>query len=63
MARTSKKKQANTNMAINRKPAKMYSVGIYARLSVDTNDRKNESIETQVETQVVNWKYWSCIKD
>ncbi len=49
MARTSKKKQANTNMAINRKPAKMYSVGIYARLSVDTNDRKNESIETQVE--------------
>lgn len=27
----------------------MYSVGIYARLSVDSNDRKNESIETQIE--------------
>ncbi|MBS6195811.1 MAG: recombinase family protein [Clostridiales bacterium] len=27
----------------------IYSVGIYARLSVDINDRKNESVETQVE--------------
>ncbi|MFP3155033.1 recombinase family protein [Lachnospiraceae bacterium ZAX-1] len=49
MARTSKKTQTNMNVTINRKPAKMYSVGIYARLSVDTNDRKNESIETQIE--------------
>lgn len=49
MARTSKKKQSNVNTAVSRKPTKMYSVGIYARLSVDTNDRKNESIETQIE--------------
>ena len=28
---------------------KIYYVGIYARLSVDSGDRKNESIETQVE--------------
>lgn len=46
MARTSKKKQA----AGNRKaPSKIYTVGIYARLSVDTGERKNESIETQIE--------------
>ena len=44
MARTSKKKQE-----IKRKPVKIYYVGIYARLSVDSGDRKNESIETQVE--------------
>ena len=25
-----------------------YSVGIYARLSVDSDERKNESIETQI---------------
>lgn len=44
MARTSKKKQE-----IKKKPVKIYYVGIYARLSVDSGDRKNESIETQVE--------------
>ena len=44
MARTSKKKQE-----IRKKPLKIYYVGIYARLSVDSCDRKNESIETQVE--------------
>ena len=44
MARTSKKKQE-----IRKKPVKIYYVGIYARLSVDSGDRKNESIETQVE--------------
>lgn len=44
MARTSKKKQETK-----RKPVKIYYVGIYARLSVDSGDRKNESIETQVE--------------
>lgn len=27
----------------------MYSVGIYARLSVDGGEKKNESIETQIE--------------
>lgn len=44
MARTSKKKQE-----IKKNPVKIYYVGIYARLSVDSGDRKNESIETQVE--------------
>lgn len=45
MARTSKK---NRNIII---PTckKVYSVGIYARLSVDSDERKNESIETQIE--------------
>lgn len=47
MARTSKKKQAEE--VVIKKPLKMYSVGIYARLSVDSNERKNESIETQIE--------------
>ena len=28
---------------------KKYSVGIYARLSVDSHDAKNASIETQIE--------------
>lgn len=49
MARTSKKKQNITNVAENKRPSKIYSVGIYARLSVDANERKNESIETQIE--------------
>lgn len=47
MARTSKKKQAvKTALSAT---AKIYSVGIYARLSVDGDERKNESVETQVE--------------
>lgn len=45
MARTSKKKQA----AVPVKKEKIYSVGIYARLSVDGTDRKNESVENQLE--------------
>lgn len=45
MARTSKKKQA----AVPVKKDKIYSVGIYARLSVDGTDRKNESIDNQLE--------------
>lgn len=45
MARTSKKKQA----AVPVKKDKVYSVGIYARLSVDGTDRKNESIDNQLE--------------
>lgn len=49
MARTSKKKQNITNVAENKRPSKIYSIGIYARLSVDANERKNESIETQIE--------------
>lgn len=47
MARTSKNKQADRgSISV---PAKIYSVGIYARLSVDANERKNESVLTQVE--------------
>ena len=32
-----------------KKTTKIYSVGIYARLSVDGSERKNESIETQLQ--------------
>ena len=46
MARTSKKKQTTGNR---KAPSKVYTVGIYARLSVDADERKNESIETQIE--------------
>lgn len=49
MARTSKKKQRNEELTANKKPSGIYSVGIYARLSVDADERKNESIETQIE--------------
>lgn len=45
MGRTSKKKQIVKNQS----PVTMYSVGIYARLSVDNGEKKNESIETQIE--------------
>lgn len=46
MARTSKKaKKASTADAV----SKVYSAAIYARLSVEGDDRKNESIETQIE--------------
>lgn len=44
MARKSRKKQETGEQ-----PEKIYSTGIYARLSVDCGERKNESIETQVE--------------
>ena len=44
MARTCRKKQETE-----KQPEKVYSTGIYARLSVDAGERKNESIETQVE--------------
>ena len=44
MARRSRKKQADTSAA-----TKIYSVGIYARLSVDADERKNESAGTQIE--------------
>ncbi len=55
MARTSKKNKEKAGLSVNVKPAKMYSVGIYARLSVDAKCMaceqagKNESIETQIE--------------
>ncbi|MBD5458475.1 MAG: recombinase family protein, partial [Lachnospiraceae bacterium] len=49
MARTSKKKPADHGISADKKSGKIYSAGIYARLSVDTDERKNESIETQVE--------------
>lgn len=55
MARTSKKNQAGYCMETDRPLKKVYSVGIYARISVDSeaksggSSRKNESIETQIE--------------
>ena len=59
MPRTSKKKGAAVRPAAGPVPKKTYSVGIYARLSVDgekacgqgncDRSRKNESIETQIE--------------
>lgn len=49
MAGISKKDKENTSLVVSQKSSKVYFVGIYARLSVDTNDRKNESIETQIE--------------
>lgn len=59
MPRTSKKKGAAVRPAAGPAPKKTYSVGIYARLSVDgekacgqgncDRSRKNESIETQIE--------------
>lgn len=49
MARTSKKKQKEMAAVPDSRPSKIYSVGIYARLSVDAGERKNESIETQME--------------
>ncbi|MCD8362515.1 MAG: recombinase family protein [Lachnospiraceae bacterium] len=46
MARTSKR---NKKAAGVQASGKVYSVGIYARLSVDSTDRKNESLENQTE--------------
>lgn len=49
MARTSKKAQAVLGKGVKKQPKKTYSAGIYARLSVDSEERKNESVETQIE--------------
>lgn len=49
MARTSKRLRSAENIENNVKAGKVYSVGIYARLSVDGDERKNESIENQIE--------------
>lgn len=46
MARTSKRTKSVESRI---KAGKIYSVGIYARLSVEGNERKNESIDTQIE--------------
>lgn len=42
-------KKGRVGTAANNTPKKIYSAGIYARLSVDSDERKNESIETQIE--------------
>lgn len=47
MARTSKR--AERAEMRKTEAGRIYSVGIYARLSVERDERKNESIETQVE--------------
>lgn len=49
MARTAKQKQLVWDTPADREPGKTYSVGVYARLSVDVDEKKRESIETQVE--------------
>lgn len=50
MARTSKRAKkrlyADQTRAVTEP---VWKAGIYARLSVDSNDRKNESIDTQIE--------------
>ena len=46
MPRTPREKSVRRKEAA---PKKIYSVGIYARLSVDSHSEKNESIENQVE--------------
>ena len=51
MARTSKRKKENLeyqNITEN-EAGKVFRVGIYARLSVDSTEKKNESIESQIE--------------
>ncbi|MCD7717128.1 MAG: recombinase family protein [Lachnospiraceae bacterium] len=48
MARTSRKNR-QSGSEIKKTPLKVYSVGIYARLSVEGTDRKNESVEIQTE--------------
>ncbi len=49
MARTSKKNRAALGKGAGRQPERIYHAGIYARLSVDSGERKNESVETQIE--------------
>ncbi len=47
MARTSKKAKETR---LSSRPAEcIWNAGIYARLSVDKHDQKNESIDTQIE--------------
>lgn len=49
MAGTSKKNWTVSCAPVPRQSERIYSAAIYARLSVDKDERKNESIETQVE--------------
>lgn len=50
MPRVSKRnKVKNQTRIITIKERKSYKVAVYARLSVDTDEKKNESLETQVE--------------
>ncbi|MCM1212483.1 MAG: recombinase family protein [Blautia sp.] len=49
MAGTVKQKQLVWDTPADGEPGKLYSVGVYARLSVDMDEKKRESIETQVE--------------
>lgn len=49
MARASKGKTGSAGKTGCSMPQRVYSAGIYARLSVDLDERKNESIETQIE--------------
>lgn len=79
MPRTSKKKNTVVKPAADSAPEKIYSVGIYARLSVDEEKagehsncgqaRKNESIETQIEIakafarQRQNMRIFDCYTD
>lgn len=47
MARTSKKTKERQQSV--KKTERIWNAGIYARLSVDSHDRKNESIDTQIQ--------------
>lgn len=49
MARTSKKKELSVLDKKGYSDKKIFSVGIYARLSVDHHEEKKESIEMQIE--------------
>ena len=50
MARTSKREKRGLPGKQARAPIDpVWKAGIYARLSVDSNERKNESIDTQIE--------------
>ena len=49
MARTSKKADREFNIKKRTAADIVWKAGIYARLSVDGNEKKNESIDTQIE--------------
>lgn len=49
MPRISKRKQIVSPIKSVEKPTKVYKAAIYARLSSDQNERKNESVEVQID--------------
>jgi len=49
MPRISKRNKPDVNVTKGKINSKSYNVGIYARLSADINDKKNESIVTQLD--------------